>query len=135
MLVAAYKTHGVDILLNPPKITPQFRIALAQWSVEHNASYTEVAAKFGYLGSQQIHDWKEIYRQQGPNGLLSITKGRAPQLANKRAKRKKKQAKTQLTPAENKIKQLEAENLELRIKLEASKLLASRKLQAKNWRK
>ncbi|SJM43730.1 hypothetical protein FM124_00670 [Pediococcus acidilactici] len=38
-----------------------------------------------------------------------------------------KENKKELTAAENRIKQLEAENLELRIKSEALKLIASKK--------
>lgn len=46
---------------------------------------------------------------------------------NDRCKKSEKHVKKSLTPEQNRIKQLEAENLELKIKLEASKLLASMK--------
>ena len=78
MMIAAYRTHGPDVILNPPKVTPEFRIQLAYWALAYNASYSEVAAKFGYLGISQIYQWKEIYRKEGPNGLLSIKKGQNP---------------------------------------------------------
>ncbi|PAK87367.1 transposase, partial [Lactococcus lactis] len=100
---------GPNIILDPPQVTPDFRVALARWAITNNASYTQIAAKFGYLGTAQIYQWKKIYRNEGPNGLLSISKGRKP-----------------------KMKQLEAENLELRIKNEALKLLASMKQRTKN---
>ena len=61
MLLAAYKTHGSDVLFNPPKPTGKFRVELASWAIRNNASYTEVAAKFGYVGTAQIVKWKEIY--------------------------------------------------------------------------
>ncbi|KRN28923.1 hypothetical protein IV38_GL001133 [Lactobacillus selangorensis] len=125
MLVAAYKTHGKSVLLDPPKVTPDFRIKLARWAITNHASYTEVAAEFGYLGIAQIKQWKEIYRNQGPNGLMSITKGRKPKMTKKTNKTPKNKQK--LTPEQNRIKQLEDENLELRIKNEALKLLASKK--------
>jgi transposase len=125
MMIAAYRTHGADVILNPPKITPEFRIQLAHWALTNNASYTEVAAKFGYLGILQIYQWKEIYRKEGPNGLSSITKGRKTNMTkNERLKKNAKHVKKPLTPEQNRIKQLETENLELKIKLEASKLLA-----------
>lgn len=128
MMVAAYRVHGEMILFDPPKVTPEFRVKVAKWAISNDASYTEVAAKFGYLGVAQMMQWKEIYRQKGPNGLLSIIKGRKPNMAKKeQAKKRAKHSKKQLTPEQNRIEQLEAENLELRIKLEASKLLASMK--------
>ncbi|WP_260356005.1 transposase [Lactiplantibacillus argentoratensis] len=133
MLVAAYRTHGANVLYNPPQVTPDFRIEVAHWSIINNASYTQVAAKFGYVGIPQIKQWKEIYRNQGPNGLMSISKGRKPQMTNKRKKpTKKRSTKKKLSPEENRLKQLEAENLELRIKNEALKLLASMKQRTKN---
>lgn len=125
MMIAAYRTHGPDVILNPPKVTPEFRIQLAHWALTNNASYTEVAAKFGYLGKWQIYQWKEIYRKEGPNGLSSIKKGRKPNMTkNEGRKKNTKHENEPLTPEENRIKKLEAENLELKIKLEASKLLA-----------
>ena len=127
MMVAAFQTHGESVLFDPPKITSKFRIEVAQWAIITNASYTEVAAKFGYTGTLQIQQWKEIYRNHGSNGLMSISKGRKPKM--KSNDKNKKQIK--LTPDQNRIKQLEAENLELRIKNEASKLFASMKQQTK----
>jgi len=54
MLIAAYKSFGSDILFNPPKITPEFRIKVASWAIQNNASHSQVAAKFGYTGIAQI---------------------------------------------------------------------------------
>ncbi|MGP3640645.1 MULTISPECIES: helix-turn-helix domain-containing protein [Lentilactobacillus] len=128
MLVAAYRTHGVKVLFEPPQVTPQFRVQVASWAISHHASYSQVAAKFGYVGSLQIYQWKEIYRNQGPNGLLFISKGRKPKMTHNQKKPAKKPSKAKkLTPEQNRLKQLEAENLELRIKNEALKLLASMK--------
>lgn len=133
MLVTAYRTHGSDVLFNPPQVTPEFRIEVAHWAIVNNASYTQVAAKFGYVGIAQVYQWKEIYRNQGPNGLMSISKGRKPKMTNKRKKpTKKRSTRKKLSPEENRLKQLEAENLELRIKNEALKLLASMKQRTKN---
>ncbi|MCJ2162846.1 hypothetical protein [Lentilactobacillus kefiri] len=54
-------------------------------------------------------------------------------MTNKRKKpTKKRSTKKKLSPEENRLKQLEAENLELRIKNEALKLLASMKQRTKN---
>ena len=133
MVAAAYRTHGSDVLFNPPQVTPEFRIEVAHWAITNNASYTQVAAKFGYVGLRQIQVWKEIYRNQGPNGLMSISKGRQAKMTNKRKKpTQKRSTKKKLTPEQNRLKQLEAENLELRIKNEALKLLASMKQRTKN---
>lgn len=128
MLVAAYRTHGTDVILNPPKVTPEFRVRVARWAEETAASYTEIAAKFGYVGIPQILSWRKIYRQKGSNGLLSITKGRKPSMTNKkRLKKRIARKKATQTADQQRIKELEDENLELRIKLEASKSLASMK--------
>ena len=78
MLISAYSRHGAKVILDPPKVTPEFRVKVARWAITQNASPTEVAAEFGYIGTAQILTWKKIYRQKGPNGLLSITKGRKP---------------------------------------------------------
>lgn len=83
MLLAAYKTHGSDVLFNPPKLTETFHVELASWAIKNNASNTEIAAKFGYVGITQIVHWKEIYSKLGPNGLLSIQKGRKPKMPKK----------------------------------------------------
>ena len=120
MLIAAYKSFGSDILFNPPKITPEFRIKVASWAIQNNASHSQVASKFGYTGIAQIVSWKKIYSQLGPNGLLSIQKGRSPRMPNKKPKQGK-----QLTETEKHIAQLEDENLRLKIENEALKLLAS----------
>ncbi|MDN2649373.1 transposase, partial [Leuconostoc lactis] len=61
MLIAAYKSFGPDILFNPPAITPEFRIKVASWAIQNNASHSQVAAKFGYTGIAQIVSWKKIY--------------------------------------------------------------------------
>ena len=127
MLVAAYNTHGSDVLFNPPKVNAGLRIKIAQWAIENNASYTQVAAQFGYTGMLQIKQWKEIYRNEGPNGLLSISKGRKPKMIKKQNNNNKKQPES----VEERLKKLEAENLELQIKNEALKLLASMKQQNK----
>lgn len=120
ILIAAYETHGPDVLFNPPKVTTEFRIALASWAIKNNASYTEIAAKFGYTGTAQMRAWKEIYSKLGPNGLLSIQKGRKPKMPNKKPKSVKK-----LTEQENRLSQLEDEVLRLKIENEALNLLAS----------
>ena len=130
MLLAAYKTHGSDILFNPPKVTAEFRISLASWAIRNNASYTQIAAQFGYVGTAQITQWKKIYSQKGPNGLLSIQKGRPPKMPNKKFKQVK-----QLTAEENRLAKLEDENLRLKIENEALKLLASMKRRTDNSQK
>lgn len=127
LMCVAYEYFGSDFLLNPPKITSAFRIKIASWAIQNNASYRAVAAKFGYINVRQIQQWKEIYRTEGPNGLCLIQKGRKATMTTKKKVNKKKI----LSSTENRLKQLEAENLELRIKNEALKLLASMKQQTK----
>ena len=80
LLVAAYKTHGVSVFFDPPTVNAKFRIELVTWMIENQASYTQVVAEFGYINTHQIQLWREKYRQSGPNGLLSIVKGRNPKM-------------------------------------------------------
>lgn len=129
MLVAGYKVHGPDILFNPPKVDGPFRVKLIKWAIENKASYTDIASKFGYIGSSQIINWKNIYRTDGVNGLLSISKGRKPKVNIKNKSKKVKE--TNDSPTENRLAELEKENLELRITNEALKLLASMKQKTK----
>ncbi|WP_282801102.1 hypothetical protein [Secundilactobacillus kimchicus] len=56
LLAAAYERHVPDVLLNPPKVTPEFKLKVALWATMNNASYKEVALEFGYLGSRQIFE-------------------------------------------------------------------------------
>ncbi|MFL1696500.1 helix-turn-helix domain-containing protein, partial [Weissella kandleri] len=123
MLLAAYSTHGPDVIFNPPKPTGPFRVELTSWAIRNNASHTEVAAKFGYLGIAQILQWKNIYSKLGPNGLLSIQKGRKPNMPKK--KQKNREQPINLTEEENRLAQLEDQVLRLQIENEALKLLAS----------
>lgn len=79
-LVAAYRTHGANVLFDPPTVNAEFRFRLVIWMIENKASYTQVAAKSGYVGNYQIQVWREKHRQSGPDGLLSIVKGRNPKM-------------------------------------------------------
>ncbi|GAO99294.1 IS3 family transposase [Fructobacillus ficulneus] len=84
--------------------------------IEHQASYVEVARKFGFVHVSSIWKWKKIYIQKGQDGLKSL------EIGSKTMTKPKK-----LTQDEQakRLAELEEENLMLRIRLEASKLLAS----------
>lgn len=116
MLIAAYEVHGSKIIYEPPQVTPEFRLRLTLWAIKHDASYVQVARKFGYTNVSSIWKWKKIYIQKGTDGLQSLKIGRKtmtkPKKQNQDAQAKR-------------ITELEEENLMLRIRLEASKLLAS----------
>ena len=63
MLIAAYKSFGPDILFNPPAITPEFRIKVASWAIQNNASHSQVAASSAiqalpklFRGKKSIHN-------------------------------------------------------------------------------
>ena len=130
MLIAAYQQHGPAVLFNPPTVTPEFRVKVARWAISHNASLTEVAAKFGYCGTAQILNWKKIYSQKGPNGLLSLKKGRTKNMPKRNDNQPKK-----LSERDNDLARLKDENLRLKIENEALKLLASIRQQTKNSHK
>lgn len=124
IMVAAYQRHGPTIFTEPPKITADFRIHLVRWMVQNQASYTETAVHFGYLGLAQMYQWQKIYLQQGLDGLRSIEKGRSSMNKNKQIKAAKKSLK--LTD-KNRIAELEERVQELEIKNALLKELASMK--------
>lgn len=64
MLVSAYETYGSDVLFNPPQVNDDFKVKLTKWKIRNRASYTEVAAEFGYVGILQIQQWEKIYRKK-----------------------------------------------------------------------
>lgn len=119
VLVSAYSTHGYDVLFNPPKSTGTFQIELSSLVIINN----EVAVKFGYEGIVQISHWRQIYSKHGLNGLLSIQKGRKPNVPKKKTKNIKQQS--CLTEKENRLAKLEDQVLRLKIENEALKLLGS----------
>ena len=41
-----------------------FKVKLTKWKIRNRASYTEVAAEFGYVGILQIQQWEKIYRKK-----------------------------------------------------------------------
>ena len=109
-----------------------FLVELASCAIRNNASNTEVATKFGYVGLAQILQWKEIYSKLVPNGLLSIQKGRKPKMSKKK---KCKTDQVSLNEEENRIAQLEDQVFQLQIENEALKLLASIQQQTENSQK
>lgn len=116
MLIAAFESFGQMIILKPPTVTPEFRHQITLWALKNNASYTQVAKKFGYTSSSSIYNWKKIYSKYGQDALMSLVKGRPKTMT--------KHNEAELTP-EQRLQQLERENLHLRIENDALKLLAS----------
>ncbi|MDO7802897.1 transposase [Pediococcus acidilactici] len=64
MLISAYETYGSDVLFSPPQVNGDFKLKLTKWKIRNRASYTEVAAEFGYVGILQIQQWEKIYRKK-----------------------------------------------------------------------
>lgn len=116
MLIAAFESFGAQIILKPPTVTPEFRYRVTVWAIENQASYTQIAKQFGYTVASSIYNWKKIYFQNGRDGLMSLVKGRPNTMTKKN--------KSELT-AEQRLQQVEQENLHLRIENDALKLLAS----------
>lgn len=61
MLIAAYEAYGSKIIYEPPQVTPEFRLRLTLWAIKHDASYVQVARKFGYTNISSIWKWNKIY--------------------------------------------------------------------------
>lgn len=74
MLVSVYKTHGSNVLFDPPQVTGSFRIELIAWKIRNNASYTDVAAEFGYVGILQINQWEKDISPKWAKWVIVYTK-------------------------------------------------------------
>jgi transposase len=61
MLIATYEAHGSKIIYEPPQVTPEFLLRLTLWAIKHDASYVQVARKFGYTNISSIWKWNKIY--------------------------------------------------------------------------
>jgi transposase len=105
-----------------PKIKVIFHFSLGVFFMTNVSRETKLKAVLEYkygsgsTRSSSIYNWKQIYFQNGRDGLMSLVKGRPNTMTEKN--------KTKLT-AEQRLQQSERKNLYLRIDNDALKLLAS----------
>lgn len=76
--VGIYARFGKGPLLNPPKVTGDFRLNLVKWKQENLASISETCIHFGYRSPGSVYQWERLYNKQGPQALLRLRRGRKP---------------------------------------------------------
>ncbi|VTZ91815.1 hypothetical protein LREP572_01383 [Limosilactobacillus reuteri] len=76
--VEIYARFGKGPLLNPPKVTGDFRLNLVKWKQENLASISETCIHFGYRSPGSVYQWECLYNKQGPQALLRLRRGRKP---------------------------------------------------------
>lgn len=74
--VGIYARFGKEILLNPPKVTGDFRLNLVKWKQENLASISETCIHFGYRSPGSVCQWECLYNKQGSQALLRLRRGR-----------------------------------------------------------
>ena len=76
--VGIYAKFGKQALLNPPKVTGDFRLNLVKWKQENLASISETCIHFAFRSPGSIFKWEALYNKQGPQALLELHCGRKP---------------------------------------------------------
>lgn len=74
--VGIYAKFGKQALLNPPKVTGDFRLNLVKWKQENFASISETCIHFAFRSPSSIFKWEALYNKQGPQALLELRRGR-----------------------------------------------------------
>lgn len=78
IFVGIYAKFGKQALLNPPKVTGDFRLNLVKWKQENLASIPETCIHFAFRSPGSISKWEALYNKQGPQALLRLRRGRKP---------------------------------------------------------
>ena len=76
--VGIYARFGKQALLNPPKVTGDFRLDLVKWKQENLASIPKTCIHFAFRSPGSVFKWEAIYNKQGPQALLEFRRGRKP---------------------------------------------------------
>ncbi|UXE89017.1 IS3 family transposase [Limosilactobacillus reuteri] len=76
--VGIYARFGKGPLLNPLKVTGDFRLNLVKWKQENLASISETCIHFGYRSPGSVYQWECLYNKKGPQALLRLRRGRKP---------------------------------------------------------
>ena len=74
--VEIYANFGKQALLNPPKVTGDFRLNLVKWKQENLASIPKTCIHFAFRSPGSISKWEALYNKQGPQALLRLRHGR-----------------------------------------------------------
>ncbi len=113
--VAAYRKNGSEGIARSrqqKKYSFQFKLHAVELYLSTEASYQELALSLGIKTPSLLTAWVQKYRSVGVDGLKAQRKGRCPQVAKEPSSKK--------IPKDNQdeyLKQLEEENLRLRIQV------------------
>ena len=115
--VKLYEYHGVEAFIKRyTNYTPQFKLDVLNYMIEHGTSSRETAAIFNIPTPSTLDSWKKQFETQGFDALQSKKKGR-PSM-KKETKKQPKQ-----TPVEGSPEALQAEIDRLRMENEYLKKL------------
>lgn len=73
-----YARFGKGPLIDPPKVTGDFRLNLVKWKQENLASISETCIHFGFRSPGSVYQWECLYNKRGPQALLELRRGRKP---------------------------------------------------------
>ena len=109
--VKQYEFNGVEAFIKSyTNYTPQFKLDVLNFMIEHGTSLNETAAIFGISAPSTIIKWLKQYEAQGFDALQSKKKGR-PSMKKEMNKQPKQTLVEGSTEAlQERIKQLEMEN-------------------------
>lgn len=131
--VAAYRALGEDGLKRSRKrqtYTFDFKLHVVELYLTTEVSYQELALKVGINNPSLLCKWINGYRNAGPDALMPKTKGRPSKMP-----KKKKQLEQDNNLDSDYLKQLEDENLKLRIENAYLKELRRLRLEGKKPQK
>ena len=106
--VKQYEYNGVEVFIKSyTNYTPQFKLDVLNFMIEHGTSSNETATIFGIAASSTIIKWRKQFETQGFYALQSKKKGRSSM-----KKETSKQPPVEGSPEalQARIKQLEMEN-------------------------
>ena len=117
--VKAYSELGEEGLMRSRKnknYSFQFKLSVVELYMTSEVSYQELALSQGINNPSLIARWVNDFRIAGPDALRPQKKGRKKTLDNKKFKKPSKTAEaTPVDPSAEHVKELEDENLKLRI--------------------
>lgn len=103
--VGIYARLGQGPLLNPPKVTGDFRLNLVKWKQEHLASISETCIHFGFRSPGSVYQWECLYNKRGPQALLELHQGKKAKHGQpSRQKPKLAASKAESSPTKRKLK-------------------------------
>lgn len=101
---------GLELQIGLKNYTAKFRVEVIEEILNKGLSLMEACSTFGISSYPTIYNWLRIYKREGRQGLLKLGRGPKP----KPMTRKKLQVDQHLTPEQQELAALKAENEWLR---------------------